>query len=163
MTLYVPMRDGLEAGMVGLFADWRDICVPTHLEDATILGVLLDVADILRLRRWSVFDAVRKGERTVVNFDLRDSRRHDGFRQVPEAFWRSGRQVSAWSQWEWLYQPLQFDIVEEHSQRWCVHLRMSYQMYPPSWCRRFLRAFQDAAWDVVFQPLQHVHKPFVDA
>ncbi|CAE7601677.1 unnamed protein product [Symbiodinium necroappetens] len=112
MTLYVPMRDGLEAGMVGLFADWRDICVPTHLEDATILGVLLDVADILRLRRWSVFDAVRKGERTVVNFDLRDSRRHDGgFRQVPEAFWRSGRQVSAWSQWEWLYQPLQFDIV----------------------------------------------------
>ena len=23
--------------------------------------------------------------------------------------------------------------------------------------------WKDAAWDVVFQPLQHVHKPFVDA
>eukprot|EP00434_Breviolum_minutum_P044028 symbB.v1.2.039279.t1/scaffold6457.1/size17953/2 len=28
MTLYVPMRDASEAGMVGLFADWRDIRVP---------------------------------------------------------------------------------------------------------------------------------------
>ena len=54
----VVVHEKNSRGMVGLFADWRDITVSTDFEDATILGVILEVADILRLRRWTVFDAV---------------------------------------------------------------------------------------------------------
>ena len=161
LTMYVPMRDGLEAGMAGLFADWRDICVPTALADSTILGVLLHVTDILRMRRWTIYDARRKPEQILVNFDSIDDRRYGaGIRQVPEAMW-----TQPWFDFssKWLSVPLQFDMWEEHQDRWCMAARMSYKMYPPCWCSRFLQAFQDATWDVVFQPLEPVHKPFADS
>ncbi|CAK9093705.1 unnamed protein product [Durusdinium trenchii] len=160
LTLYVPMRDGMEAGMVGLFADWRDVSVAAPW-DGTVLQLLLEVYDVLRLRRWKVFNPLRKAERTVVNFDLRDPRALStaGFVQVPEAFWRSPYRAN-WNQWEWLHQPLQFDVVEEHSERWCIHARMSYQHYPPQWRRRWIQGIQDATYDAVFQPWQQVHKPF---
>ncbi|CAJ1358579.1 unnamed protein product [Effrenium voratum] len=153
MTLYVPMRDGIESGMVGLFADWRDITVSTDFEDATILGVILEVADILRLRRWTVFDAVRKAERTVVNFDQRDVRDHSGFVQVSDTFWRPGR-ARNWNQWEWLAQPLQIDLVEEHHARWHIYVRMCYELYPVSWRRDFVQGIRDATWYAIFQPWQ---------
>lgn len=44
MTLYVPMRDGHEASMVGLFADWRDITVAAPFEHATVLGTAVQAA-----------------------------------------------------------------------------------------------------------------------
>ncbi|CAL1136463.1 unnamed protein product [Cladocopium goreaui] len=166
MTLYVPMRDGPESSMVGLFADWRDIRVPTPEVDCTLLGVLWEVSDILRLRKWRVFNALRKADRTVVNFDLRDGREHHGFRQVPESFWRMERAKapkSNWNHWEWLHQPLQIDLVEEHSDRWCIHVRVSYEKYTTAWRRKFIQAIQDATYDIVFQPWLSVHKAFPDA
>ena len=41
----------------------------------------------MRLRKWQVYDAVRKSERTVVNFDLRDGSAHGDCVHVPECFW----------------------------------------------------------------------------
>merc|ERR1719421_2111061 len=56
LTLYAPMRDGdLNDAMVGLFSDWRDITVPCS-DYATVLGFCLDLAGVIRNRRWSVFD-----------------------------------------------------------------------------------------------------------
>merc|ERR1711870_75413 len=68
LTLYVPMREGHEVSMVGLFADWRDIAIATPQAHSTVLGLAVQVADVLRQRRWSVFNALRKPERTVCNF-----------------------------------------------------------------------------------------------
>mmetsp|Transcript_115258 Transcript_115258/g.209817 ORF Transcript_115258/g.209817 Transcript_115258/m.209817 type:complete len:174 (+) Transcript_115258:3-524(+) len=165
MTLYVPMRDGSdEAAMVGLFADWRDISVRTAWDEATVLGVVLQVADILRLRRWSVFNALRKPERTVVNFDSRDPRRHGSFKQLSPALWDGGdtlgTKVTRSDQLDWVHQPLQLDICEESSQQWLLYMRLAYHLYPPSWARRFIRGVEEASWDVIFHPCERVHKPY---
>ncbi|CAE8635336.1 unnamed protein product [Polarella glacialis] len=163
MTLYVPMRDGFEAGMIGLFADWRDIAVSTAKLDSSVLGVVLEVADVLRLRRWSVFNALRKSERTVVNFQGRDLRvLGGGFSQVPESLWQNGNRLQqpTGERIELVNQPLQFDIQEETSDHWNIYARMAYQAYPQSWSRRFVAALKEAAWDVAFDPLAMVHKSF---
>ena len=44
--------------MVGLFADWRDVSVAAPW-DGTVLQLLLEVYDVLRLRRWKVFNPLR--------------------------------------------------------------------------------------------------------
>merc|ERR1719161_764891 len=94
MTLYVPMRDGLEVTAVGLFADWRDIVVSTPKVHATILGTIIQVADILRNRRWTVFSALRKPERTFVNFNQLDPQRRASFQQLPAELWQGGDWLS---------------------------------------------------------------------
>jgi len=163
LTMYVPMRDGFEAAAVGLFADWRDVAVATASADATLIGVVLQVADLLRLRRWSVFNALRKPERTVVNFHGRNPRRQGGFAQLPQSLWEGGdtfgRRATRSDHLEWIHQPLQIDIGEESSQRWWLYVRMAYQVYPPPWARCFVKSLEDAAWDIVFRPTRLIHRP----
>merc|ERR1712232_871861 len=98
MTLYVPSRDGAgEANEAGLFADWRDIEVNTKQDSATVLGVLLEVAHILRTRQWALFNPILKPEITMVNFQPHDTlpaSSRGGFKQVPEGVWRLGDRLS---------------------------------------------------------------------
>merc|ERR1719499_2324434 len=83
--------------MVGLFADWRDIAVAVPKAGATTLGVVVQVADILRQRRWSVYNALRKPERTVCNFMHLDPQASRGpFKQLEDAQWSGGDQLR-WS------------------------------------------------------------------
>merc|ERR1712149_36500 len=64
VTLYAPMRDGAaEAMMVGLFTDWRDLCIGVDFELATTLGTMLQISHKIQHRRWTVFNALRKPER----------------------------------------------------------------------------------------------------
>jgi len=115
---------------------------------------------MLRMRRWTVFNALRKPERTVVNFHSRDFRSHGGgFAQVPESLWKGGRSERTADDL-WLGQPLQFDIHEESNQIWYIYARMAYKDHPPPWMRRFIRGLEDASWDLVFKPLEPVHKPY---
>eukprot|EP00928_Gymnodinium_smaydae_P024723 TRINITY_DN19924_c0_g2_i1.p1 TRINITY_DN19924_c0_g2~~TRINITY_DN19924_c0_g2_i1.p1 ORF type:complete len:1439 (-),score=217.03 TRINITY_DN19924_c0_g2_i1:231-4340(-) len=167
MTLYVPMRDGHEASVVGLFADWRDIAVAVPCAHATVLGVAVQVADILRQRRWAVYNALRKPERTVVNFMPLDPQSRGHFRQLEDGQWtRSGDTLGHRNQrgndLEWTNQPLRFDLVQEHPTAWWIKLGCEYAAHPPPWTRRFLRALEDFIPDLALQPTTLAHKPYPD-
>lgn len=163
-TLYVPMRDGHEASMVGLFADWRDIAVAVPLDSATVLGVAVQVADILRQRRWTVYNALRKPERTVVNFMPLDPRRRGIFQQLPDQLWDRGDCLglpcTRGEAMEATNQPLRFDLVQEHASSWCIRLKMDYAQHRPPWARRVIQAMQDAVLDLALRPGSLVHRPY---
>jgi len=165
LTLYANMREGQDASLIGLFSDWRDVAVATPRGHATVLGVALQVADILRHRRWTVFNPVRKAERTVVNFDTLDPRRHGPFAQLPGSHWdgvkgRLGQRPMRGDQPDWVNQPLQFGFCEEGPMLWWIHMRMAYSSYPPDWARRFAKGVEEAVWDLAFRPDGPVHRPY---
>merc|ERR1719491_774601 len=87
MSLYAPMRDGPEAFMVGLFADWREIRVAASREYATVLGMVVEVADIVRNRKWACFNALKKPDCTIVNFMPLDPRNRGAFKQLEDGMW----------------------------------------------------------------------------
>ena len=93
-TLYVPLRDGVgEAGLCGLFADWRMLSIDVDTATATVLGVIQQVGHKIRCRQWSVYNALKKPEATMVNFQLLDSAEPSiraGFTQIGEELWRIG-------------------------------------------------------------------------
>ena len=93
-TLYVPLRDGVgEAGLCGLFADWRVLSIEVDRATATVLGVVQQVGHKIRTRQWSVYNALKKPEATMVNFQLLDSAEPSsraGFVQIGEELWRIG-------------------------------------------------------------------------
>merc|ERR1711924_405485 len=67
LTIYAPMRDGdLNDAMIGLFSDWRDTTVSCSPR-ATILGFCVEMAELIRHRRWTVFDALQNSERILIN------------------------------------------------------------------------------------------------
>ena len=68
-----------ETMAIGLFADWRDITLRLDFELGTVLGTVLQVAHKIQHRQWSVFNALRKPERTVVNVQPLDFERVAGF------------------------------------------------------------------------------------
>merc|ERR1712217_199962 len=84
-TLYAPMRDSeLSDAMVGLFSDWRDCTVP-RAANTTVLGLCLTIADMIRHRRWKVFDPIQNSEYILVNIlPLDEQTRGAGFRQTRE-------------------------------------------------------------------------------
>merc|ERR1712217_267730 len=104
-TLYAPMRDSeLSDAMVGLFSDWRDCTVP-RAANTTVLGLCLTIADIIRHRRWNVFDPIQNSEHILVNIlpldeqsrgarHFRQTRAHEygGKRTAPFRERRSWRQ-----------------------------------------------------------------------
>merc|ERR1712190_36275 len=71
--------------MVGLFSDWRDCTVPCAA-NTTVLGLCLTIADIIRHRRWKVFDPIQNSEHILVNILPLDeqTRGAAGFRQTRE-------------------------------------------------------------------------------
>ncbi|CAE8617061.1 unnamed protein product [Polarella glacialis] len=165
MTLYVPMRDGQEVSMVGLFADWRDITVSVPREHATVLGVTLQITDLLRQRRWAVFDALRKPDRTVVNFMPLDPHSRCGFQQLQDRLWDRngdtlGKSKRRGEDLEKLLQPLAFDMIQEHASSWWISGKIGYRSHPPSWTRRFAKAVQEALVNLALEPLAGAHRPF---
>ena len=93
-TLYVPLRDGVgEAGLCGLFADWRVLSINVDKATATVLGVIQQVGHKIRCRQWAIYNALEKPEAMMVNFQLLDSAEPSsraGFTQIGEELWRIG-------------------------------------------------------------------------
>lgn len=169
MTLYVPMRDGPgEAGLVGLFADWRNIAVQTDKDKSTVIGVVLDVAHTLRTRRWAVFNAMTKPEATMVNFqplDVVPPESRAGFAQVGEELWRIGEclkkdQDGRSGDMNWVPQPLSLTIEQQDRETWYIIVTAAYDKHPPAWMRRFLKGFEDAFWALLAHPTRLVHTKY---
>lgn len=166
-TLYAPMRDEAgEAEMIGLFADWRHISVRADLDTATVLGVVLDLEQAIRLRRWSVFNAFCKPEVRMVNFQPLDTTRlgsRAGFVQVGEELWRIGenlKQETRSNDLNWVPQRFSLTIEKQDSDTWWLLLSVTSQDHPPAWMRRFVHAFTDAFWAILRHPQQRVHRAF---
>jgi len=164
LTLYVPLRDSPgEASSVGLFADWRDVTIRVDKTTGTVLGVVLDVAHLLRNRQWGVYNAIRKPEATVVNFQPLDAAPpggRSGFVQVGEELWRIGeclRPESRGTKIENIHQPLSLTIEQQDGDSWWILISASYDLHPPVWMRRFVRGFEDAFWALLTSPTKQVH------
>ncbi|CAE8651959.1 unnamed protein product [Polarella glacialis] len=167
-TLYVPLRDGPgEASLSGLFADWRVLTVRTDVSTSTVLGVVLDVAHKLRNRQWGIYNALKKPEASMVNFQLLDAAppsSRAGFVQIGEELWRIGENQRAETrtneQMPWSQQPLSFVVEEGDKETWWLLISCAYDDYPPPRLRRMVQAVQDAVLALVQQPTQLVHTPY---
>ncbi|CAK0854893.1 unnamed protein product [Prorocentrum cordatum] len=124
LTLYAPMRDGdLSDAMVGLFSDWRDCEVPCG-PSATLLGFCMQVADMIRNRRWTVFDPIQNSQR------------------IPSAQKRArgeGGHPSAWP--------------EESADAWWLVMDINGDSYPPGWCRGLVGQLPRAIEELAQRPL----------
>eukprot|EP00929_Paragymnodinium_shiwhaense_P061539 TRINITY_DN30737_c0_g1_i1.p1 TRINITY_DN30737_c0_g1~~TRINITY_DN30737_c0_g1_i1.p1 ORF type:complete len:1678 (+),score=279.29 TRINITY_DN30737_c0_g1_i1:122-5035(+) len=168
LTLYVPNRDGAgDVNEAGLFSDWRDIHVNTSVDAATVLGVVLDIAHMLRTRQWALFNPVMKQEATMVNFQPHDTlpaSSRGGFKQLPETSWRLGNRLERVDRrTDSLFdvpQRLTFGIEQQDNDDWYINVNMEYEKHPPRWCRRFVRSFVDALQAIVEEPTRKVHVPF---
>eukprot|EP00811_Abedinium_folium_P036715 NODE_9399_length_1427_cov_3.552308.p1 GENE.NODE_9399_length_1427_cov_3.552308~~NODE_9399_length_1427_cov_3.552308.p1 ORF type:complete len:274 (+),score=60.86 NODE_9399_length_1427_cov_3.552308:61-882(+) len=165
LTMYAPMRDGeLNDAMVGLFSDWRDLTVPCSSQ-CTALGLLLDVADAIRHRRWAIFDPLQNMERILVNIlpldeqdrgvascsgrFFRQTRAHDyRDRRLEVAPPRSGHRAR--------HRPMRITLEQESWDIWWIVLDINASHYPTEWCRRFAREFRRAIEDLAVRPLSLV-------
>jgi len=160
LTLYAPMRDGdLNEAMVGLFSDFRDITVPCG-NLATVLGLCLDVADAIRHRRWSVFDAIQNSERILVNILPLDeqARGTRQFRQTRAHEYRGRRGSTPGERRAYRagHRPMRITLEQESLDAWWLSLDINADHYPPSWCRRFARDLKKCLEDLALQPLAPV-------
>jgi len=167
LTLYTPMRDGLaEAMYVGLFSDWRDLHVNVDFNLATVLGTILQINYKIQHRQWSVFNALRKPERTVVNIQPLDFEQRGGFKNLGENMWRGGDQLGAKEKremrMEWTQQPGTFVIEEQDEGTWWILISAGYDQRPAPWMRRFVASFERALKALLFDPLAVVHHEMPD-
>eukprot|EP00928_Gymnodinium_smaydae_P015765 TRINITY_DN15841_c0_g1_i2.p1 TRINITY_DN15841_c0_g1~~TRINITY_DN15841_c0_g1_i2.p1 ORF type:complete len:1655 (+),score=203.56 TRINITY_DN15841_c0_g1_i2:23-4987(+) len=157
-TLYTPMRDGVMDSMcIGLFADWRDLWISTDAELATTLGTVLQTSHKIQNRQWSVFNALRKPERTVINIQPLDFEPHAGFVNLQEDLWYGGDQVGR-DRWRgndmsWTHQPANFAMTQTDKETWHV----SASVESPRRMRAFVYAFREALGSFLFDPLRRVH------
>jgi len=161
-TMYVPMRDGpAESTMVGLFADWRDLDVSVDFEFATVLGTALQLSHSIQHRRWVVFNALRKAERTVVNILPIDQETGSNFHNDGDHLWNSGDQLGDEKETrdgvKWIHQPLSITIAQQEDNLWWVMAAAGIQQRPPRWMRRFVSAFREALFAFIFVPSAKVH------
>lgn len=169
-TLYVPLRDGVgEAGLCGLFADWRVLSIEVDKATATVLGVIQQVGHKIRCRQWKVYNALEKPEAMMVNFQLLDSAEPSsraGFTQLGEELWRIGEcmkeDVRNNDPLPRIPQPMSFVIEEGDKETWWLLINCCYRDYPPPILRRMLKAFQDAAEAFVNKPTAKAHISFPD-
>lgn len=170
-TLYVPMRDGMSEGsMIGLFADWRDIALNVDFELATVLGCALQLNHIIQHRQWSVFNALRKPERTVVNVQVLEVEPRGGFKQIGEHGWWGGDRFKQNSRQQnqrgdklgFAKQAITINIEQIADATWYIHIGVGADIRPPSWMRRFVASFQELSQNWLFNPLGKVHCPLPD-
>jgi len=151
---------------VGLFSDWRDVSVTFDMDLSTILGTLLQVSHTVQQRRWTPFNALRKGERTVVNIQPLDFQQRAGFTNLGENMWRDGDQLGKpekrGQQMEWAKQPANFVIEQQDEGTWWILVSAADELRPTPWMRRFVFAFKEAMHAFLFDPLDLVHKPLPD-
>jgi len=166
-TLYTPMRDGAsEAMLVGLFSDWRDLYASLDFDLATVLGTILQLYHKIQHRQWSVFNALRKDERTVINIQPLDFEKHAGFKNLGENMWRDGDRLNEHTErsnrMDNAQQPANFTIEQQDEKTWWILVGMGYNDRPTPWMRRLVFGFQDALSAFLFEPLARVHQPFPD-
>jgi len=161
-TLYTPMRDGAEAMAVGLFADWRDISVNVDFGLATTLGTTLQLSHKILHRQWSVFNALRKPERVIVNILPLDLQHRSGFVHLGENLWHGGDKFGKPEQrtdeLPWSQQPANFVIEQQDDSTWWILVSASIEDRPASWMRCFVYCFREVLTSYLFDPLAAVHK-----
>eukprot|EP00927_Polykrikos_kofoidii_P047935 TRINITY_DN42208_c0_g1_i1.p1 TRINITY_DN42208_c0_g1~~TRINITY_DN42208_c0_g1_i1.p1 ORF type:complete len:1725 (-),score=269.31 TRINITY_DN42208_c0_g1_i1:214-4689(-) len=163
-TLYTPMRDGAsEAMSVGLFSDWRDISISLDFKLSTVLGTILQTAYKVQNRQWTVYNALRKPERCVVNILPLDFERRAGFLNLGENMWcggdQLGRREERGQELSWCHQPASFVIEQQDEVTWWILICGGQVERPPSWTRRFIHSFNDAVAALFAEPLASVHTP----
>eukprot|EP00930_Biecheleria_cincta_P061276 TRINITY_DN46852_c0_g1_i1.p1 TRINITY_DN46852_c0_g1~~TRINITY_DN46852_c0_g1_i1.p1 ORF type:complete len:916 (+),score=127.99 TRINITY_DN46852_c0_g1_i1:342-2750(+) len=166
-TLYVPMRDGMtEASMVGLFADWRDLSMNVDFELATVLGSVLQLSHTIQHRRWSVFNALRKPERTVVNMQVLQVEQRNGFKQIGEhGFWGGDtfkKRQSRGDSMEFTKQAISASIEQISDLTWWIGISVGADVRPPPWMRCFITSFKELLNAFLAEPLAKVHLPILD-
>lgn len=166
-TLYAPMRDGAaEAMSVALFSDWRDLYASVDFELATVLGTILQLYHKIQTRQWSVFNALRKPERTVINIQPLDFEKRTGFKNLGENMWRDGDRLNdneqRTNQLGWAQQPATFVIEQQDEDTWWVLANVGHELRPAPWLRAFVDGFRDALYCFLYDPLSLVHRPLPD-
>lgn len=160
LTFYVPNRDGeLNDAMVGLFSDWRDCTIPCG-EYCTVLGLCYDVADIIRHRKWTVFNPLENYERILVNTLPLDEvgRGSQLFRQTRAHEYRDRklgppRERSAY---RGRHRPMRITLEQESCDIWWISLDVNGDHYSPEWCRHFARELRRTLEDFALRPLDAV-------
>jgi len=157
LTMYAPMRDGdLNEGMVGLFSDWRDATV-TCSSASNLLGFCLEIAELIRHRRWSVFDPFQNSENILVNIlPLDEQARGPHQFQQTRAHEYGGRRGSAPDRrrsYRGAHRPMRVTLEQEAPDAWWLTLDINADNYPTAWCRSFVRNLQACIQDLGCQPL----------
>jgi len=166
-TLYAPMRDGAaEATAVGLFSDFRDLYASADFELATVLGTVLQLSHKIQHRQWTVFNALRKPERTVINIQPLDFEKRAGFKNLGENMWRDGDRLNESErrsrEMGYAQQPATFVIEQQDEETWWVLAGAGHERRPAPWMRRFVEGFREALSAFLFEPLAPVHRPLPD-
>lgn len=166
-TLYTPMRDGAtEAATVALFSDWRDLYVSMDFDLATMLGTVLQLGHKIQHRQWSVFNALRKPERVVVNIQPLDFQKRAGFKNLGENMWRDGDRLNENDErgdtMNYSAQPATFVIEQQDEETWWILCSAGHAERPAPWMRRFVESFRDALSCFLFEPLAKVHRSLPD-
>jgi len=160
LTMYAPMRDGeLNDAMVGLFSDWRDAHVACS-SDATLLGLCLDVADLIRQRRWTIFDPIQNSRSVLVNIlpldeTVRSSR---GLQQTRAHEYRDRRysRPRGRKSQRCEHRPMRITLEQESMEVWWLALDINASHYSTSWCRRFVRELRQGLDELFRAPLTPV-------
>lgn len=151
---------------VGLFADWRDISFNVDFQLATTLGTVLQVSHKILHRQWSVFNALRKPERTVVNVQPLDFTKRAGFVHLGENLWHGGDRLvkpePRGKVMDWARQPANFTIEQQDEETWWIIAAAAYDGRPTNWMRAFVFAFREALLSFLFDPIALVHGPLPD-
>eukprot|EP00928_Gymnodinium_smaydae_P021165 TRINITY_DN18239_c0_g5_i1.p1 TRINITY_DN18239_c0_g5~~TRINITY_DN18239_c0_g5_i1.p1 ORF type:complete len:1675 (-),score=293.08 TRINITY_DN18239_c0_g5_i1:142-5031(-) len=163
-TLYAPMRDGPEDAMgVGLFSDWRDLALTVDFDLATTLGVILQASHKIAHRQWSVFNALRKPDRKIVNIQPLDFGRRAGFVNLGENLWHGGdrlhKQEPRPAQLSYAQQEVTVVIEQQDELTWWILMSAGHDKRPTAWMRRFVYAFGAALDAFLLTPLAPVHRP----
>jgi len=161
LTIYAPMRDGdLNDAMIGLFSDWRDTTV-TCSPSATVLGLCVDIAENIRHRRWTVFDAMQNSQRILVNILPLDeqARGPQEFRQTRAHEYRDRRFKSAGQErksFKGNGRPMRLTLEQEAEDAWWISMDMDAGIYSCAWCRRFVLELKRSIADLAERPSQAI-------
>jgi len=164
-TLYAPMRDGAaEIGMLGLFADWRDMTVGVDADMATVLGTMVHLLHTIQQRRWSPFNALRKPESCIVNIQPLDMEPRSHFTHLGENLWHGGDCLDMPPavrprEMEKGRQPLTFNIEQQDDTTWWIMMDIGNNERGPAWTRHFITAMREFFSDMISDPLARVHRP----
>merc|ERR1712059_145226 len=111
-------------------------------------GTILQVSQKIQRRQWTVFNALRKSERDLVNIHTLDFEKQAGFLPIAEGLWRGGdylRQVPAVRGESFsMRQQGYFVISQQDPIAYSIHASANHSKRPEPWMRRFTAAFKEA-------------------
>ncbi|CAE7716658.1 unnamed protein product, partial [Symbiodinium pilosum] len=157
LTLYAPMRDGnMNDAMVGLFSDWRDLTVACS-SLVSLLGFCLEVADLIRFRRWKMFDPVHNSNNILVNILPLDEQARGGqhFQQTRAHEYGGLRrsQPDRRRAYKAAHRPMRITLEQEAPDAWWINLNINESNFSTAWCRSFVKNLEQCLQDLQYQPL----------